>query len=627
MNVKLMLNEKTFTKKPNGFEIVKFQGYTTKGTGEYHPPTVIPVEIDIKDLAIGLCNGMTCKPALLSGSKSEDWIQQQVFMLDFDHDTTIQEQLDICANLGIKPAFGYASFSHSEKEHHFRLAFVTDEIITDINKRNKLQKTLIGIFSKSDAVTYDPTRLFFGGGGKYPIIEDYETRINGDDIINRFYKDEFEFKTKAKKKTNKEKKNLSETKNVFENKEFERYMDNVNSIRDLDVEGLQKLIGLEHDIIQISSEQEVYDYINDINMCEFLNLDEEYKINCILPNHSEKEPSASIWTMRNGQKIYKCFGCGTALTIIGLVENLAQCKRSQAIEFIKSVYGIELLSSEWVKEQQELMRQNALYLDTEEFKLQFPNITKLIRTRKHHIQLMLLHFTAMISEGLQVNGIPVFYGSYKKLMQVCSCKNKNMMSQSLTLFTLLNMLTKLEIENIPKKELATAQKISKKYGFKKLTSFYQFGEYGCIHLNKSEEIAKNLVMNNITMKGLSREYVLRTFDKELADKVYPQYKRENELFANRNNSNQKGIKKIYKSDSRTIEIIKFIKKEIERHGFVRERDIKANRIMEIQWRRSIQEILDSYGLVKIKASASNKRKYGIVDTTLSYQSNIIVQAL
>jgi hypothetical protein len=172
-----------------------------------------------------------------------------------------------------------------------------------------------------------------------------------------------------------------------------------------------------------------------------------------------------------------------------------------------------------------------------------------------------------------------------------------------------------------------AQKISDKYGFKKLTSFYQFDEYGCMQMNNSEQIARNLFMNNMTKKGLSREYVLGTFGKELADKAFPQYKSENEQFANRNNYNVKDKKKIYKSDNRTSEIVSFIKDEIEQHGFVRECDIKVNKIMELQWKRSIQEILDSYGLVKIKASASNKQKYGIVDDTLSYQSNIIVQAL
>ncbi|WP_455714112.1 hypothetical protein [Anaerosporobacter sp.] len=84
MNVKLMLDTTKYSKKPSGFDIVKIQGYTSKKDGVYHAPLLSQKETDIEDLAIGLCNGMTCKPALLNGSKSNDWMQQQVFMLDFD---------------------------------------------------------------------------------------------------------------------------------------------------------------------------------------------------------------------------------------------------------------------------------------------------------------------------------------------------------------------------------------------------------------------------------------------------------------------------------------------------------------------------------------------------------------
>ena len=157
MTVEVMLDIQKFNKKPRGYETGGLQ------------KRICRTEIEIEDLANGLCNGMTCKPALLNGTKSADWIQQQVFMLDFDHDTTIEKELQNCNRLGIQPVFGYTSFSHSEEEHHFRLVFLTDEVITDVDKRNKLQITLIKTFDKSDKVTFDCTRIFYGGKGKSPI--------------------------------------------------------------------------------------------------------------------------------------------------------------------------------------------------------------------------------------------------------------------------------------------------------------------------------------------------------------------------------------------------------------------------------------------------------------------------
>ena len=121
-----MYYEKQYNSKPDSNETKKIQKLLHK------------TEIDIKELAFGLSHGATFKPALLNGTKSVDWIQQQLFALDFDHDTTIQKELDRCKEYNILPCFGYTSFRHSEQEHHFRLIFCTDEVITDRQQRDNL---------------------------------------------------------------------------------------------------------------------------------------------------------------------------------------------------------------------------------------------------------------------------------------------------------------------------------------------------------------------------------------------------------------------------------------------------------------------------------------------------------
>lgn len=613
-----MLDTKKFNNKPTGYE--------TGGVQKRIKQT----EIEISELASGLCNGMTCKPALLNGTKSVDWIEQQVFMLDFDEGTTIEEELNNCDRLGIKPVFAYTSFSHSEEEHRFRIVFVADEVIRDVDKRNKLQTTLINTFDKSDKVTFDCTRIFYGGKGKEPIAPNYDARINADEIINKYYKEEYEIKKSSKSNVNKG--NKQSTNQVSINSRVDSDNENINAIRGLDADKLRELIGeqlesntnkkdIKNLILSVldssyecKSEQQVYDTINSIDIHSILGINDGEMINCILPNHNDNTPSAHIYTTDSGTQVYKCFGCGKALTIIGLVEVLARCKRHVAIKFIKEVYNIKLIQSDWVKEQKELMIQSANYLDTEEFKIQFPNVSKLIRTRKLHIQQMLVHFTQYINDDMQYDDKPLFYASYNTLMKVCDIKDRTRLSQSLTLFTLLNMLSKVELNCIPEEELNKAKHISAKYGFKKLTNFYQFEEYGYMTLEDSEEIAKILIDNNISLRGLSREYILRTFGIEVANKVYPQYKFENK----RGTSD--------KSDRQTLEIGKFILDEIKKKGYMLEKDVKINSRVETQWKRSIQEILDAYGLAKVRASKVNKELYNI-PSDIPYQSNVIVREI
>lgn len=184
-------------------------------------------------------------------------------------------------------------------------------------------------------------------------------------------------------------------------------------------------------------------------------------------------------------------------------------------------------------------------------------------------------------------------------MKVCERKNKNTMSQSITLFALLNMLNKVELNCIPEDELKKAKHISAKYGFKKIVNFYQIEEYGFTTLEDSEKIAGTLLDNNVTLKGLSREYILRTFGVGLADKVYPQYKFEN----------RKGTSA--KSDYLTGEIATVVLETIKNQGYIFERDVNLDGVIGRQWKKSIQEILDSYGLQRVKLNKELKEKYGI----------------
>ena len=505
------------------------------------------------------------------------------------------------------------------------MIFCNDTVITDGDLRDKLQATLMGVIGGIDKVCFNRDRLFFGGKGKTAIHADYQARINAEDIIGWYWHDDFEqyiSGAKSKKKTAlKKRKDKSDT-----DKEYTVFDDNTDAISTLNVELLQERLGINEDksdtdrrrysllvspqspnaennniidgIYQFPSEAELYRYINSLDLYEYLGVPDG-TFCCILPTHEDDKPSAHIYTTDDGTQIYKCFGCNQARTIISITEQLAHCKRSEAINFIKKVYKIDYKPSEWVERQRQLMIDSATYLNSEEFKETFPQINKLIRTRKSDIQNILMHMTKHISDGLQHEGKPLFFASLPSLMKICEKKDKTKMSQSITLFALLNMLNKVDLNCVPEEELKKAKQISAKYGFKKLVNFYQVEEYGYTTLENSEKIAGTLLDNNITLKGLSREYILRTFGTELADKVYPQYKFENKQGTSA------------KSDNLTINLSVAVLNAIKAQGYMFERDVNLNGAIGTQWNKSIQEILDSYGLKKVKLNKELKEKYNI----------------
>jgi hypothetical protein len=586
--------------------------------------------IELKDLAFGLCNGMSCRASVLEkGRSAEGWLNQQVFMIDYDHNITIKEVMQECNRINILPCFGYTSFSHTEAEHRFRLVFITDEIITDGEKRDRLQVTLMHLFGESDPKCLNRDRLFFGGKDKVPFYENYESRINADDIINKFFKDEYQIKidnlSTSKKKKVKEKPTKSKDKIPVQ----DEFIENIQAIKELNVLKMQRILNdlqkgvrdkkescyqVPFSMKVVRSKGELYRFIDSIDLCTFLGISEGEFINCILPGHVDSTPSAHIFTTKNGTKIYKCFGCDKALGIISLVQILGKTTRRKAIDFITKVYNVRFLESEWIREQREIMGDNMYYLDSETFEIEFPHITRLIKKRKVHLRALSTYFEDFINEELKLDDKPLFFAGYPKLLSVCGInKNKPItLSQSLSLFNLLNMIEKVEPNRIPSDQLKKAKHISAMYGFKKLTNFYQFPEYGYIQLEDSEQIAKTLIENHISIKGLSREYLLRTFGTELADKIFPQYIYEN----------HRGSGTTPKSDTMTLEISKEMLKVIASQGYILEKQFNINNKVHTQWKKSIKEILDTYSLVRVRATKDNKLKYNIPED-IPYQSFVI----
>jgi len=78
-----------------------------------------------------------------------------------------------------------------------------------------------------------------------------------------------------------------------------------------------------------------------------------------------------------------------------------------------------------------------------------------------------------------------------------------------------------------------------------------------------------------------------------------------------------------KSDNATLKLINKLCNIINEKGYCLESDIRGKGQTEIQWKRSIQQILNIGNFKRVKASKANKLQYHIPDS-VSYQSYVIV---
>lgn len=147
-----------------------------------------PVEITLKELIEELKKGKAVSPAVMSGTREKDFIEQQVFMVDIDNKKTdipiltVENAISICEEYHLPLAFYYFSFSHTEKLPKYRLVFVMNEVITDNVLRATIVQRFIELFEQADICCRNADRVFFGTN-KEAVICDLESRITLETIL------------------------------------------------------------------------------------------------------------------------------------------------------------------------------------------------------------------------------------------------------------------------------------------------------------------------------------------------------------------------------------------------------------------------------------------------------------
>lgn len=205
--VECMFFGQRFNEKPSKMET----GYIQKN--------ITIANITIENLAEALVNGASFRPSILIGGRTkDDWKRQQLFGLDFDSGVSIDASYNKAISLGLIPVFMYTTFSHTSEHHKYRMIFCTDKVITDMALRDKFQATLMGLMGDIDKVCFNRDRLFFGGKGKEILFPNFNAKLNVEEIIDKYWKDEFEVYIKGQTKSKKRK--LKKTTEPKQNNSF-----------------------------------------------------------------------------------------------------------------------------------------------------------------------------------------------------------------------------------------------------------------------------------------------------------------------------------------------------------------------------------------------------------------------
>ena len=607
--IKCMYFDNRFKEKPQG----KQCGWVQK--------SLTQTDITIENLADALCHGASFKPGVLvGGNKAENWYQQQLFGLDFDDGIRIEDAYNKVISLGITPCFMYTTFSHKEEHHKFRMIFCNDTVITDGNIRDRLQATLMGIIGGIDEVCFNRDRLFFGGKGQVVLHPDYDSRINAESIIEKYWNDDFEqYISNAKPKSKKKNKPAASSKSkdkVGTDKEYQPYENlNVKAIKEHDVEYLRKVLA--HEPIEFENKNEFWDYIySELDIAELIDIDDPRSFCCVL--HDDHNPSANIFTTQNGVQKYRCCSENLTLNIKQLIEMLGNFKSEyKAIQFIMDIYNLSIKESQWSIEQRENIDLMISNITLNKFKELCPQADKNIKYAKDTFLMMLsIARNNIYSEKFSNDdGEIVFYVTNKKLAEYMgksnSQKKMDKISKYVKILVYHDLIRILDNDQIPKELLKNALKYTN--GDKNRANFYAIPSWVIQQLKTIENNGIRWKEKGYRIGGVSFDMFYRSEGFDVAASLYPQYKkRKNEYGEIVNRTTTQA------SDERTLKISEVILNCIQRKGYCTEKEvvyILGNQyryeVTDTQIKRSLNEIMDSYGLKKVKANKVLKEQYNI----------------
>lgn len=113
----------------------------------------------------------TFAPAIYSGDTitNDSWVAQQVYCLDFDGGTTVEQVLSRFQDWGITPNYYYHTFNHTIDCPRFRVVLLCDYAVTNSSTAQKIRQGLKRLFPEADKACFDSARIFYGGVDCVPL--------------------------------------------------------------------------------------------------------------------------------------------------------------------------------------------------------------------------------------------------------------------------------------------------------------------------------------------------------------------------------------------------------------------------------------------------------------------------
>jgi hypothetical protein len=619
--IKLHIDEQSFNRKPDQSEAGKIVKNIIKAVSEVTPQALAE--------KVGLRGHSVCLATMGAGAdgivhkRNANMVQQQALALDFDNkeDGVKTEGLfyqsisDALEHPFIQEhaAFLYKSFSSADGWDRYRVVFILDEPLTTEEEVYGAYGYLQEIFPLADKKVKEPSRLFYGGCQEVVEIN-YNNTLAVEDLpaVEKVAKAAKPARIKTAKTPKLE---------VIEGAVPTWKL--IKQGKKEEVKARWSVYGN----ITLSTKATCIQYFKEnIPMAEALGISTNPFRDIF---EYDEKPSASIWLPEDSNAwLYtqlnsdSATGRHNSLNMIQVVQKLLTSKENKcpwgvAIQYLIDVTGVNIEVTQRIKEVRdsvEMFQQEVLLSSS--LKYDHPEMGQILGRYgyEHKINAIL----DIYKNGLYEEDGEMYCLTRMTVEQMANDLHitKDKAHYFMTLMSLVFMTDKLDDSEIPTELLAELKLNQTHYYDEKSGSKLERAkprEYrqNVIRLNnlmesfdKIEERCVVLVANSYKRRSLCREWAIRMFGTEEADRLFPQ-------------DEGRTISKI--TDAFTEQMVNLIFKEFAKKPYIEEVDLKLK--LQKKWKSkgftdrkydaALGYVIEAYGLKKGRLNKSLTSAWGL----------------
>lgn len=607
-----------------------------------------PRNIDTSELLDILLHGGTTRPCAIAGNSDANFISGQTFFFDIDNKDEKQNPLPFDQQLkpsqalqllqahGIKPICVYPSFSavmdgdESKQWFRYRIVVAGNRPLDDIGQWKHCREKIASLLPSeaNDPSTKNAQNLFFGTN-KPVIFRDDNATVDVDALLADFI-------PVTTQKTNKT--NTRKVRTTI----CDRTEEIAGAIKRHDAICIRKAMGYTKPTTLANAEDFFYFIYHEISLANLFGVTEGKAFRCLFPDkhkHGDENPSASVYRTQYGTWQYYCITEKLKLNIKQLVELLGGFKSEhQALEFVKKAFNLKIAKSAWTEEQTANIDQILDCLartDENSFAILCPTASKNIRFAKDlFIKVLVIAKSRIYPNQVTNDGDILFYMTNSQIAKATGKETKKC-QKYLKMLMYHGLLVGVPDKDIPQNIVAKACEkcqpyIDPKNGKTRKPrhpSFYSIPSWVYQRLEYIESQGIRWKENGYRMDSICFEVFARSEGLEVANRLFPQTSH----YVDKNGAIHQKTTGSY-SNERHAMLTDIVMNLIFEQGYCTEQQA-IGKLSEMtgnhyqmgkkQVLRSITDIMNANGLIKVRATKDLKQRFNI---TCKGFPNIIVVA-